>query len=133
MTDKRTLTNRKNAREPRIRPALSEAIRFMVFGGLSRQEAAAAVGMSDHGLRKAFHKPHVKKLHAQEVKDLRSGASIRAYSRMVDLAENSRSEHVRFRANVWIAGVGGLASVKKVARASSQGSDGIGFTPRGDQ
>jgi len=105
----------------------------MVFGGLSRPEAAATVGMSDHGLYQALRKPHVKKLYTQEVKDLRSGASIRAYIRMIDLAENSRSDHVKLRANVWIAGVGGLASVKKVSRASSQGFDGIGFTPRGDQ
>ncbi len=130
MTDKRTLTNRKNARKPRIRPKLRAAIKAMVFSGLTRQEAAAAVGMCDHGLRKAFHKPHVKKLHAQEVKDLRSGASIRAYSRMVDLMESSHSEHVQLRACQWIAGVGGIAPAKKVAQASSHGFDVIGFAPR---
>ena len=130
MTDKRTLTNRKNARKPRIRPALSEAIRLMVFGGLRRPEAAEAVGMTDHGLREALRKPHVKKLHAQELKDLREGASILAYSRMVNLAENSRSEHVQLRANEWIAGVGGIAPAKKVAQAPSHAFDIIGFAPR---
>ena len=130
MTDKHTLTNRKNARKPRIRPALSEAIQLMVFGGLTRQQAAAEVGMSDHGLYQALRKPHVKKLHAQEFKALRSGASIRAYSRMVDLMESSHSEHVQLRACQWIAEVGGLAPAKKVAPASSYGFDGIEFAPR---
>ncbi len=130
MTDKRTLTNRKNARKPRIRPELSEAIRLMVFGGLSRPEAAATVGMSDHGLYQALRKPHVKRLYAQEHRDLRSGAAILAYSRMVDLMESSRSEHVQLRACQWIAGVGGIAPAKKVAQASSHGFDVIGFAPR---
>ena len=130
MTDKRTLKNRQNARKPRIRPELSKAIRLMVFGGLSRPEAAATVGMFDHGLYQALRKPHVKKLYAQEFKALRSGATIMAYSRMVDLSENSRSEHVQLRACQWIAGVGGIAPAKKVARASSHGFDGIGFAVR---
>ncbi len=130
MTANRTLRNRKNARKPRIRPELSEAIRLMVFGGLSRQEAAATVGMSDHGLYQALRKPHVKKLHAQEFKALRDGAAILAYSRMVDLMESSRSEHVQLRACQWIAGVGGIAPANKVARAPSYGFDIIGFAPR---
>lgn len=130
MTDKRTLTNRRNARKPRIRPALREAIRFMVFAGLARPEAAKAAGMTDHGLREALRKPHVKTLYAQELKDLREGAWIRAYSRMVRLAEDSGSDHVRLRANEWIAAVGSLAPAKKVPQSVSHAFDGIGFAPR---
>jgi hypothetical protein len=54
VTANRAETNRKNARMPRIRPQLKAAIEAMVFEGLTRREAAAAVGMTDHGLREAL-------------------------------------------------------------------------------
>lgn len=112
MTTRRSDINRKNARKPRVLPALRCAIAEMAVFGLTRVAAAEASGMSDSALRKALRKPHVKALYRQCVRDVRSGAYFRAYLNMERLAETADSERVQLKANQWLVGVGGLAPMK---------------------
>ena len=132
MTDKRTLTNRKNAGEPRISAKVGKAIHAIVWDGASRSEAAHTAGLKEDSLYRAMRLPHVLSALRQEFENRRTAEPFRAYARQVKLGESATSEDVQERANRWIAGVSGLAPVSKVAiRAQvSHSFDGIGFAPR---
>ena len=70
-----------------IRPALRAALMEMVWSGKHRAEAARAVGMTDHSLREALRKPHVKQAYLAELEVLRLSARARAFHRLVELSE----------------------------------------------
>ncbi len=70
--------------------------------------------MTDNALYVALRKPNTLELLKQESKALRSSAAFRAFARMEHLAENADSEHVRMKATEWLAGLDGLAPVKRV-------------------
>ena len=132
MTDKRTLTNRKNAGEPRITAKVRKAIHAIVWDGADRTEAADTAGLKEDSLYRAMRLPHVLSALRQEFENRRTAEPFRAYARQVKLGESAASEDVQERANRWIAGVSGIAPVAKVAiRAQvSHSFDGIGFAPR---
>ena len=132
MTDKRTLTNRKNAGEPRITAKVRKAIHAIVWDGASRSEAAHTAGLKEDSLYRAMRLPHVLSALRQEFENRRTAEPFRAYARQVKLGESATSEDVQERANRWIAGVSGLAPVSKVAIQAqvSHSFDGIGFAPR---
>lgn len=98
----------------RIKPALREAIRLMIWEALPRALAAQRAGMTDHGLYQALQRPHVQKLYNQEFTRLKDGSAVRAFINIVDLADNATSQDVRLRANTWLAGVAGIAPAQKV-------------------
>ncbi len=132
MTANRTITNRQNAREPRITSKVRKAIHAIVWNGANRTEAARTAGLQEDSLYRAMRRPHVLSALRQEFENRRTAEPFRAYARQVKLGESAASEDVQERANRWIAGVSGLAPVSKVAiRAQvSHSFDGIGFAPR---
>ena len=132
MTDKRTIMNCENAREPRISAKVRVAINAIVWDAADRTEAAKAAGLKPDSLYRAMRLPHVLSALNQEFENRRTSEPFRAYARQVKLAETSGSDDVRERANRWIAGVSGLAPVAKVAIQAqvSHTFDGIGFAPR---
>jgi hypothetical protein len=67
--------------KPKARQGLSSrvvlAIEQMVYKGLTRKEAAAAVGMSDDGLYRAFRNPQVRRYFTAEVDALKTAERAR--------------------------------------------------------
>ena len=117
----------------RIRPALREAIKAMVWEGTSPSLAAEIGKMTLHGLQQALRKPHIKQLYAQEFRQLRENAAPQAYANIVQMGYQARSEDVRFRANQWVAGVDGISAAAKVQHSGSiahkfEGFDYAGIT-----
>ncbi len=108
------ITPQPTGKRPQISRKVRDAVRLMVWDGLTRKAAAERAGITDQSLYRAFTLAKVKNLYAQELADLRSNGPARAYINMINLAEQAKSEDVRFRANSWIAGVDGLAPVSKV-------------------
>jgi hypothetical protein len=70
-----------------IRPRLRAALMEMVWSGKHRADAAKAAGMTDHSLREALRKPHVKAAYLAELEVLRLSARARAFHRLVELSE----------------------------------------------
>jgi len=71
----------------RVTGKLRVAIEKMVFEGLKRPEAAAAAGLSDHGLRQALRKPHVKAAYMSELQVLRDSERARNVHALVDVRD----------------------------------------------
>jgi len=70
---------------------LKVALDEMLFKGSRRAEAAEAAGMTDHGLREAFKKPHVKRYYNAGLEVLRTSErarNIAALARVRDSSEN---------------------------------------------
>lgn len=92
----------------------AKALELMAYEGKSSRTAAQAAGIEHRSLLRALRRPHVQTLINQIFKAMTEGAAHRAFTRMENLAETAQSEHVKESANKWIAGVGGLAPVKRV-------------------
>jgi len=90
------------------------ALEDMAYKGLSLNQAADKHKVRTHNLARAFNRPHVRAAYNQIVKSIRENAGQAAYLRNVDLSHSAQSEHVRADLNKWIAGVDGIAAVKKV-------------------
>lgn len=71
----------------RVTGKLKTAIEAMVWDGACREDAAKVAGMTDHSLRAALRKPHVKRHYLMELDVLRTSARARATFRMVELSE----------------------------------------------
>jgi hypothetical protein len=61
----------------------------MVWSGKHRAAAAMAAGMTDHSLREALRKPHVKAAYLAELEVLGTSARARAFHRLVELSEQN--------------------------------------------
>lgn len=68
---------------------LRKAIEAMVWDGARRREAAEAQGLTDHGLRCAFRKPHVKAYYLSELEVLRTNERARNIHRLVEIREHA--------------------------------------------
>lgn len=90
------------------------ALEAMAYEGISLHIAARRLEMKPQNLTRAFNLPHVRRVYNQLVSAIRQNAAQEAYIRMVDLSQTSSSDHVRLEANKWIAGVGGIAALKRV-------------------
>ncbi|SEO13330.1 hypothetical protein [Palleronia pelagia] len=75
---------------------------------------------------RAFRKKHVKDAYFQMVRELRDNAAQRAFARIETLSKTAVSEHVRLEASKWVAGVDGVAPVKRV---EGRFSHDIAFNP----
>ncbi len=91
-----------------------EALEAMAYEGLSLHLAAKRADIRVDNFNRTFSNPRVRRVYNQVVKSIRDNAAQQAYIRMVGLAQTSQSDHVRLEANKWIAGVDGIAAVKRV-------------------
>jgi hypothetical protein len=67
------------------------AIAAMVWSGSKRSEAAELAGMSDHGLRAALRRPHVKAAYLGELAVLRDSERARNVHALVDVRDGSNA------------------------------------------
>ena len=91
-----------------------KALEAMAYEGLSLHVAADRTEIRRSNLQRAFESPKVKQTFNQIIDFIQSNAAQAAYLRMVDLAQNAKSEHVRADCNKWMAGVDGIAPIKRV-------------------
>jgi hypothetical protein len=68
---------------------LKVAIETMVWSGACRADAAKIAGLTDHSLRTALKKPHVKQAYLAELEVLRLSARARAFHRLIELSEQN--------------------------------------------
>jgi hypothetical protein len=73
----------------RVTGRLKVAIETMVWSGACRADAARVSGLTDHSLRAALKKPHVKAAYLAELEVLRLSARARAFHRLVELSEQN--------------------------------------------
>lgn len=106
----RTPTGRRG----RLSAQLKTVIELMAYEGLPLPVAAERANMAVASAKDAFRKPHVKQALNQLVTEIRSGAAQAAYLRINHMSHSVSSEDVKLRANQWVAGVDGIAAVKKV-------------------
>ena len=66
---------------------LKVAIDAMLFEGSRRADAAKSAGMTDHGLREAFKKPHVKAYYNQGLVVLRESERARNIRRLAEIRD----------------------------------------------
>lgn len=90
------------------------ALEAMAYEGMSAHLAAQREGIRIDNFNRTFGKPHVRRVYNQVVKTIRDNAAVQAYLRNVSLSQTSQSDHVKADLNKWIAGVDGIAAVKRV-------------------
>jgi hypothetical protein len=96
MTDNTTPTRQAVAAKDRsgkltVSGKLKTALDVMLYQGSCRADAAKAAGMTDHGLREAMKKPHVKRYYSEGLDVLRTSARARnifALERVRDTSDN---------------------------------------------
>lgn len=132
-----------DGRKLRITAPVKEALRLMVYEGRTRDEAAKAVGITDHGLRTALNKPHVKRFQRALMTELREQEGHRSYLHLTKLREKAGSEHVQMESAKFVAGVSGISPVSK-QEVTHSGQVQVGYvidlsppmkdvTPKGEQ
>lgn len=94
--------------DPRIRGRLREAIELMVYEGLVRKAAAERAGMTDHSLRCALNRDHVRAFRTSLFRAMVNAEAERSVAVMVQLRDTSSSEHVRLEAAKQLAALGGV-------------------------
>ena len=77
---------------------LRAAISAMVWQGARRAEAAELAGITDHSLRAALRKPHVKRAYLYEIEVLRTSERARNIHAMIDVRDNSENAMARVQA-----------------------------------
>lgn len=90
------------------------ALDDMAYRGVPLPHAADTHGIRRDNLTRSFSSPQVRAVYNQIVKSIREGAAVQAYLRNVELAHTASSENVKLEANKWIAGVDGIAALKRV-------------------
>ena len=91
-----------------------QALEMMANEGVSLAEASKVVGIRKANLERAFDIPDVRVAYNKLIRHIRDNAAQEAYLRIVELSKNADSEHVRADCNKWLAGVDGIAPVKRV-------------------
>lgn len=98
----------------RLGPKTINGLNLMAWEGIDISLAADRVGVRRDNFIRTFRTPSVRKVFNSILKAQNDNAGLMAYVRIKHLAHNATSEHVRLEANKWIAGVEGLAPVKRV-------------------
>lgn len=68
---------------------VQNALNVMVWEGLSRKDAAIKAGMTDHGLREALRRPHVKAYYLAELEVLRNSERARNIHRLCEIRDHA--------------------------------------------
>lgn len=89
------------------------AIIAMVERGLSRQDAAQSVGISDNWLYQCLEKPEWKTYRNERMRVFRESAASRSIARVDRLADEAASEHVKLGANQLLMGIEGIVPVQR--------------------
>jgi len=92
----------------RVSGKLRSALERMVWQGDKRADAAAAAGMTDHGLRSALRKSHVKAAYLAELDLLRTSERARSVHALVDVRDASDNAMAR------------VAAAKELERSASE-------------
>ena len=104
-----------------------QALELMAYEGLSLRDAAERVGVRRDNLQRAFDLVDVRARFNLIVRHIRDNGAQEAYLRMTAMAKSAESEHVRMECNKWLAGVDGLAPVKRVEGKFSMNHSFGGF------
>lgn len=103
-TNKPLLPLPKVLQPPRMRPALREAVEFIVQKGVTQREASRLAGMNERALSRALLKPHIKAyvehekaLFLTDMLKLKDRAKSIAIATGIELMHSAASEAVRAR------------------------------------
>jgi hypothetical protein len=77
---------------------LRTALLAMIWEGACRAVAAEAAGMTDHSLRAALKKPHVRQFYLSELDVLKTSERARNVLALVDVRDNSSNSMSRVQA-----------------------------------
>jgi hypothetical protein len=77
---------------------LKRALDEMVWSGARRADAAIAAGMTDHSLRSALKKPHVKAYYLTELGSLRESTRAKIHHRLEALSEQDENKAAAVKA-----------------------------------
>ena len=105
-----------------------EALELMAYSAIPLKEAADQVGIRRSNLGRAFDMPAVRQRWNELVRQIRDNEGSAAYRRISELSRTAASEHVRLEANKWLAGVDGVAPVKRVEGKFAHAHSFGGFT-----
>ncbi|WP_246663292.1 hypothetical protein [Rhizobium sp. WL3] len=119
---------RKQEKEIVLTPKNKAAVELMVFDGLKRSEAAAAVGLTDHALRAALNKPHVLAYLNAQMDILRTSGRPRALHTMIDLLE-SKNDSTKFKAAEYLDGMNRSSHQVGATQINLQVNNTVNVTP----
>lgn len=77
---------------------LRTAVMLMVWEGLERKEAAATAGLTDHAVKVAFSKPHVKAFYLGQCEVLRTSGRARNIHTLNAVRDQPRNQMARVQA-----------------------------------
>lgn len=98
----------------RLSNQMTKVLELMAYEGLSLPHAAQRADMKLESARKAMAKAHTKVAFNQLVAAIRENAGQAAYLRLNHMSQTAQSETVKMEANKWVAGVDGIAALKRV-------------------
>ena len=87
-----------------LSPKVAEAVRIMAETGATRAEAAAAVGMKDDSLYRAFRSATVRRHFHQLIDQVREASRPKAVQQLAELSTSAQSEKVRLDASKYLDG-----------------------------
>lgn len=91
-----------------------EALELMLHEGVSSFLAAKRCGLRPDNLMRARNSKQVVKYWNHTVAQQRANSAQEAFQRINHLSQETQSDHVKLEANKWVAGVGGVAPIKRV-------------------
>lgn len=77
---------------------LLRALNYMIEEGKPRKEAATLAGMTDHGLREALRRPHVRKWYFEQLDVLRTGERVRNFLALCEVRDQKENHTARVNA-----------------------------------
>jgi hypothetical protein len=96
------------------------ALTQMVWAGSRRADAAREAGMSNHGLREALKKPHVKAYYLAELGTLRESERAKTFHRLCDLRDQDENKN---------AAVAAAKALEQIADEAVVRNAGVTATP----
>lgn len=102
---------------------LQIALDLMLYEGSCRADAAKAAGMTDHGLREAFKKPHVKAYYNAGLEVLRTSTRARNIRRLDSIADTSGNDLAK------VAAIKALENMDEQERQRAPGGTGSQSVP----
>lgn len=96
---------KKEKKAVKLTPRIKTAVEHMVFEGMTRRDAAQAVGISDEAMRQALLRPSCLTYMNEQIEVLRTGARPQALNAVINLMEKSSSDRVKLDAAKYIDGM----------------------------